>query len=938
MADQTQRLEIATVRAEVGSNIVFRFANDAANADSIPTQSGDIQNLKQIVLEIQQDAAEKISISTTIYPTVAKGLLETADQGIFLVQSNDADEIYTVWQNQGGIAVNTGKTALSATAIQTALDASNEAAQAAEEAADMATARTSGFLAPSDIDPVVRDNGLPLQVGDRYFNTAQKAERIYTDAGWQANDSQLAIADLEAQISQAPAPNGIPRADSSGKVDRDWLPENLGSYAELRTYTGSASTIKVVDAFRTGRFRKIATSSAGYVDDGGITIISLKGWVWQRINVGDAHVEWFLPADWVEGSSDDRIPFEKAMQYQRSKGGGRVRFFHRHLLNTATFINDLVELVGPVPSVGRIQNGEKDYQKRQGVLIVNPAVSIFMESSASLKNAILVRKGMGSFPFADNAEAVSEIAAFAGTAVVAAAADPQVENCLFLGFNKAFYSNGQPRVKIKNVMGDCTNGIHVNGSFDVLDISNCHFWPFLCYSTGVQFDPSTSYRSGSAYRISNSDDWGRLNKCFSFGYERGTLIENADSISVINGSADYFGAPVNTSMIGFEITGTSKATSLIGCQAASQWRGVSINTTAVDRPTVQIIAGQFWNNDGEDIHLTKGHAIISGNFFSRAPISINIEPSALGAIITGNRFDKCIVRPVDGSMTNVTAGENQFIDCVDTILGERKVSVGASTLNRVDTSFGGPVISHLNRRSGGTSDAPTALGDSAVLASYVGQAYNGTAFTTIAGIRFQTTGPQTSTSAPGGIVFSVTASGATAGSDVWLLDQDKSLKPTADAVSNIGSAARRINNSFFAVAPTVGSDERYKTDTKKIPDIVLDAWATVDYQQYKLLQAIDQKGEEHARIHIGVIAQRVVEAFANFGLDAHDYGLLCHDKWDEKIANEGVTAEDGTIISQASITVESVDRYSIRYEEALALESALMRRAIARLEQKISSI
>ena len=146
MADQTQRLEIATVRAEVGSNIVYRFANDAVNADSIPTQTGDIQNLKQILLEIQQDAAEKISISTTIYPSVAAGLAATADQGIFLVQSNDADEIYAVWQNQGGTAVNTGKTALSATAIQTALDASNEAAQAAEDAAEVATNRTAGFL------------------------------------------------------------------------------------------------------------------------------------------------------------------------------------------------------------------------------------------------------------------------------------------------------------------------------------------------------------------------------------------------------------------------------------------------------------------------------------------------------------------------------------------------------------------------------------------------------------------------------------------------------------------------------------------------------------------------------------------------------------------------------------------------------------------------
>lgn len=238
MADQTQRLEIATVRAEVGSNIVFRFANDAANADSIPTQSGDIQNLKQVVLEIQQDAAEKISISTTIYPTVAQGLAATADQGIFLVQSNEADEIYTVWQNQGGTAVNTGKTALSATAIQSALDASSEAAQAAENAADIATNRTAGFLAPSANAPELRENGLPLQAGDRYFNTEEQSEYIYKDSGWAANDSLEAISELNSQISQESRSNGIPRANDDGKIDQSWLPGAPMRSISLRAFGG----------------------------------------------------------------------------------------------------------------------------------------------------------------------------------------------------------------------------------------------------------------------------------------------------------------------------------------------------------------------------------------------------------------------------------------------------------------------------------------------------------------------------------------------------------------------------------------------------------------------------------------------------------------------------------------------------------------------------
>lgn len=223
MADQTQRLEIATVKAEVGSNILYRFANDAVGADPIPTDSGPIKNIKQEILAIQEDASEKISISTTIYPTVSAGLAASADQEIFLVQSNDADEIYAVWKNQAGTAVNTGKTALSATAIQTALDASNEAAQAAEDAADVATTRTAGFLAPSATAPVLRDNGLPLQPGDRYFNTTDQAEYIYKSSGWVVNDSLAAIEELQGDLIDPSVGGRIVafQQDGSGPVLRD---------------------------------------------------------------------------------------------------------------------------------------------------------------------------------------------------------------------------------------------------------------------------------------------------------------------------------------------------------------------------------------------------------------------------------------------------------------------------------------------------------------------------------------------------------------------------------------------------------------------------------------------------------------------------------------------------------------------------------------------
>ncbi|MBD8680284.1 hypothetical protein [Pseudomonas sp. CFBP 13719] len=197
MADQTQRLEIATVKAEVGSNILYLFSNAAENAQPIVTESGEIRNLKQVIAAIQEDGAEKISVATTIYQTAAAGLAATADGGIYLVQSGDADKIYTVWRNQAGAAVNTGKTAMSSQAIQDALAASNDAAQAAEDAADVATNRTAGLLQPSALAPAARDNGLPLQVGDRYFNTASQAEYIYSANGWAANDSIEALEELK---------------------------------------------------------------------------------------------------------------------------------------------------------------------------------------------------------------------------------------------------------------------------------------------------------------------------------------------------------------------------------------------------------------------------------------------------------------------------------------------------------------------------------------------------------------------------------------------------------------------------------------------------------------------------------------------------------------------------------------------------------------------
>lgn len=156
-------------------------------------------------------------------------------------------------------------------------------------------------------------------------------------------------------------------------------------------------------------------------------------------------------------------------------------------------------------------------------------------------------------------------------------------------------------------------------------------------------------------------------------------------------------------------------------------------------------------------------------------------------------------------------------------------------------------------------------------------------------------------------------------------------------------------DTVYAVNGTIQtSDERAKTEISTIPDAWLDAWADVDYTRFKMVDAVQKKGSDNARWHIGIIAQRVKEVFEAHGLDAMKIGLLCYDEWDdvyeevEVIDSEAVMDEEGNIITPEVKHTETVhsqtagNLYSIRYDEALAMEAAYMRREVERLKSSIN--
>ena len=114
---------------------------------------------------------------------------------------------------------------------------------------------------------------------------------------------------------------------------------------------------------------------------------------------------------------------------------------------------------------------------------------------------------------------------------------------------------------------------------------------------------------------------------------------------------------------------------------------------------------------------------------------------------------------------------------------------------------------------------------------------------------------------------------------------------------------------------------------------MLDAWAEVNLVQYKYLDRVAEKGEDAARWHFGVVAQRAIEAFTRHGLDASKYGFLCYDKWEA--SPEIIDEESGEVLTKATAAGE---RYGIRYDEVLILEAALQRRKAAQLEKRIIAL
>ena len=142
------------------------------------------------------------------------------------------------------------------------------------------------------------------------------------------------------------------------------------------------------------------------------------------------------------------------------------------------------------------------------------------------------------------------------------------------------------------------------------------------------------------------------------------------------------------------------------------------------------------------------------------------------------------------------------------------------------------------------------------------------------------------------------------------------------AQKNLGSPSARWKEVFASVGSINTSDKNLKTEISEIPDSWLDAWQNINYVKYKFKDAVALKGLNGARWHVGHIAQDIYQVFNEHGLNAFDIGLLCYDKWDQFVDQNGTIVHSGEI-------------WSIRPDECQFMEMALTRRSINRLKSGI---
>ncbi|WP_278987253.1 tail fiber domain-containing protein [Sphingobium yanoikuyae] len=178
------------------------------------------------------------------------------------------------------------------------------------------------------------------------------------------------------------------------------------------------------------------------------------------------------------------------------------------------------------------------------------------------------------------------------------------------------------------------------------------------------------------------------------------------------------------------------------------------------------------------------------------------------------------------------------------------------------------------------------------------------------------------------------------------------LYPGTDNSLAVGGGGNRWSVVYSATGAIQTSDARLKVNVRELSAAEIAAAREIAQaiRIYQFTDAVAEKGEDGARLHVGVIAQHVGDVLTSHGLDPAHYGFWCHDSWDARAAVAGtpaqedrpaVTDAEGHVLVPAQPATAAIpgvparaagDRYAIRYDELVMFIAAAQEQRLAALE------
>lgn len=565
----------------------------------------------------------------------------------------------------------------------------------------------------------------------------------------------------------------------------------------------------------------------------------------------------------------------------------------------------------------------------QSTIVLNGSYSIVMEENTAIENMRIMNKAV-DLPYEEEPSSIPNISSFTGTAIQSTSNKRGItlKNISLLGFSKSIKLDTVYHTKIYSLTSDSVNGI------DAEDCIFAHIQDCLFDETKYSNLTVTSgYRDDSVgFLLDNCNSFVLVN-CMTHCHDTGFEIENSTKVYLKGCVANWNSSatPIDTTL-GINISDSTYC-DIEGTEVTHY--GIGLKMDASDVRVVGNIFRQCAKYCISYEGLTK--AVIVGNLLSGqydTVVILNLDSTGLSLVFTNN--------VVYGLYSAGIASTDSLFSCSFPVVVKDNINFtvapyftafddsGASAIQYKSNKASAGGVDIAFKTSRGTIASPVTVENGDCLALIRALSWDGQNYSNTASIKFEQYGTY-----GGAIKFGTRdrTGGATFTFTRVSITDKGDIKPGADNYSQLGDSNLRFK-SLYAVTGTIQtSDARAKNSVQDIPDSVLDAWGCIRYKEFKFNDAIESKGNS-ARTHVGLIAQDIENVFKAKGLDGFRYGLLCHDAWEAEEEKE----KDPDTGEEKVFRKEAGDRYSLRYDEVFALESAYLRHRADQAEARISAL